>query len=168
MKACSGRTALRAMSMNDHQGSRTTALLVSTPDTTLSATNSGSRMGISLLYEINFIMSSSLKVFNEYLNSSKHSSGDVVGTDDRGLDILRVTLDKQLHSQSLVETNSSELGGAVVHQLVGAAVPRQTGHVDQVPLLVVDHVREESLQCPEVGHDVDIECSDDLLIRSVQ
>ena len=49
MKAGSVMTALRAMRRKDHHGSRTTSLLVNTPDTTLSATNSGSRMGISLL-----------------------------------------------------------------------------------------------------------------------
>ena len=50
MKAGSVITAFRAIRMKLHQGRRTTSLLVSTPDTTESATNSGSKIGIILLY----------------------------------------------------------------------------------------------------------------------
>ena len=51
---------------------------------------------------------------------------------------------------------------------MGPAVPRQAGHVDDVAVLLGDHGRQEGLQGPEVSEDVDIECPDDLGVRSVQ
>ena len=63
-----------------------------------------------------------------------------------------MTLDKQLHPQLLLLPHGGELGGAVVDQLVGAAVAGQAGNVDQVVLLVADHVRQEGFDGPEVYH----------------
>ena len=45
-----------------------------------------------------------------------------------------MTLNIELHPECLVQPHGGELGGAVVHQLVGAAVTRQAGDIDQVTL----------------------------------
>ena len=108
-----------------------------------------------------------------------------------------MTLNIKLHPERLVQPHSGELGGAVVHQLVGAAVTRQAGDIDKVSLaikhymhlliemeprlcgdksfaiynsdlLVADHVGEESLDRPEVCHDVYVKCTDNLLVRGVK
>ena len=79
-----------------------------------------------------------------------------------------MTLDKQLHPQLLLLPHGGELGGAVVDQLVGAAVAGQAGNVDQVVLLVADHVRQEGFDGPEVYHDVHVERPDDFLVGCVQ
>ena len=47
-----------------------------------------------------------------------------------------MTLNIELHPERLVQPHSGELGGAVVHQLVGAAVTRQAGYIDQVALAI--------------------------------
>ena len=47
-----------------------------------------------------------------------------------------MTLNIELHPERLVQPHGGELGGAVVHQLVGAAVTRQAGDIDQVTLAV--------------------------------
>ena len=47
-----------------------------------------------------------------------------------------MTLNIELHPERLVQSHSGELGGAVVHQLVGAAVTRQAGDINQVTLAI--------------------------------
>ena len=47
--------------------------------------------------------------------------------------------------ERLVQSDGGKLAGTVVHQLVGAAVARQAGHVDDVALLLVNHVGHEGL-----------------------
>ena len=47
-----------------------------------------------------------------------------------------MTLNIELHPERLVQPHSGELGGAVVHQLVGAAVTRQAGDINQVTLAI--------------------------------
>ena len=76
-----------------------------------------------------------------YRNSTEHAGVDVVWADDCGLDVLAVALHEHLSPESLVYTDSCEFAGAVVHQLVGAVVPGQAGHVHDVALSVVQHVR---------------------------
>ena len=74
----------------------------------------------------------------------------------------------KLHTQRLVQTDSSKLGSTVVHKLVSAAVSGQAGHVHDVAVLPGDHGGQEGLQGPEVSQNVHIKCPDDLGVRSVQ
>ena len=103
-----------------------------------------------------------------HLDPGEHAGVDVVRADDGRPDGVAVALHEQLHPQRLVQPHRRELGGAVVDQLVGAAVARQARHVDQVAALLADHVGEEGLDRPEVRHDVHVEGSDDPLIAGVE
>ena len=77
-------------------------------------------------------------------------------------------LDMKLHTERLVQTDSSKLGSTVVHKLVSAAVSGQAGHVHDVSNLPLDHLWQERLQGPEMSENVDVKCSDNFGVRSVE
>ena len=74
----------------------------------------------------------------------------------------------KLHTQRLVQTDSSKLGSAIVHKLVSAAVSGEAGHVHDVPNLPLDHLWQERLQGPEMSENIDVKCSDNFGVRCIE
>ena len=145
MKPGSGKIAFNTMSMNDHQGRRRTSLLVNMAPTTLSATNSGSRIGIILLWKFKKNKLFSLLLPSNHLNTGKHSSWDVVGADNCCLDVVRMSLHKHLGPESLVQANRCKLAGAIVNQLISPTMSCHARHVHNMSTLLLHHVWEKCL-----------------------
>ena len=65
-------------------------------------------------------------------------------------------------SNKLVKPYYSKLGSSIVDQLVGAAVAGQAGRGHDVTLLGRNHLRQEGLDRPKVGHHVHVKRAVDL------
>lgn len=90
------------------------------------------------------------------LNTVKHPRVDVVRADDRRLDVLGMALGLELDAEGIVQADGGELGAAVVDELVGPGVAGQAGDVDDVTLLVGNHVGKEGFDQPEMGKHVHV------------